>query len=406
MAQVTGKGSIIPLETPEKKCRKWQLRVSLGRDYVTKKYITKTRRFEGTKREAEQELRAFINELESGIRTDTTSVTFGEFADRWVLERELAGEVGASALRNNKRHIKAVSKHIGAVRLLDLNSETISGLYIELKNGGSLSGKPLTGTTLHAISITLNQVLSAAVDRDIILRNPCAKVKAPKIDTPEKEALSKEEAKRMMSLLMDGEPDAKRTGALLALTCGLRREEVLGLRWSDFDPSKGFIRITHALATMEKKLKEPKSKAGKRTIPLDPQTLARLKDWKVVQATEFLAKGIQQSKDRPIIASEVGGLMHPENFGRWWGRWRKKNDFEGISFHQLRHTFATMMVANGVDIVTAKTLMGHSDTRMLTELYAHAVPENISRATELIGGILHGEDEAAKVIEVDISKTA
>ncbi|MEG1685755.1 MAG: hypothetical protein RR319_07415, partial [Bacteroides sp.] len=63
MAQVVGKGSIVAQEQPERTCRKWQLRVSIGRDYVTKKYLTKTRRFEGTKTQAQKEMRAFINEL-------------------------------------------------------------------------------------------------------------------------------------------------------------------------------------------------------------------------------------------------------------------------------------------------------------------------------------------------------
>ncbi|MEG1561364.1 MAG: tyrosine-type recombinase/integrase, partial [Raoultibacter sp.] len=74
--------------------------------------------------------------------------------------------------------------------------------------------------------------------------------------------------------------------------------------------------------------------------------------------------------------------------------------------HQLRHTFATMLVSNGVDIITAKTLMGHSDTDMLTKIYAHCVPDNITKATGMLGGILYGKAEKTPIIAPDFVRTA
>lgn len=395
MAQVTGKGSIIALEKPERTCKRWQLRVSIGRDYITNKYITKTRRVSGTKSEAQRELRAFINELESGIRTDTQNLTIGEFAERWLLERELSGAIEEGTARRDDYRIRTICKHMGAIRLVDINTETISSFYIALRHGGSLENKPLSGTTIRGIAVTLKQILTEAVNRDIIIRNPSDRVAMPKRDTEEKKALSRAEARNLIALLTKDSLEARRMGVLLALTCGLRRQEVLGLRWGDFDKESGLLCITHALTADTGKLKKPKTKAGKRIIPLDTDTLKHLKDWHIVQEKELLKIGLSQDNKRPIITNKVGNFIHPENFSHWWIEFREKNNLGNISLHQLRHTFATLLVANGVDIVTAKTLMGHSDTKMLTELYAHVVPENVSKATDMIGNILYKEDVPA-----------
>ncbi|MCL2746286.1 MAG: tyrosine-type recombinase/integrase [Coriobacteriia bacterium] len=409
MAQVTskiaGRGSIIALEQPERKCRRWQLRVSTGYNHLEKKYVTKTRRVTGTKTEAQKELRSFIRELESGIRTNTTELTFSEFAEGWRQERILSGEIEKGTQRNDERHIRALNKHIGNIRLLDLNAETIASLYIVLRNGGSLSGKPLSGTSARKIAITLKSILSIAVQRNVLAKDPSLGIKMPSVDTPEKEALTAGEARELVKLLTEGTPDAQRTGALLALICGLRRGEVLGLAWGDLDTEKGHITISRSLSSDSKGTKAPKTRSGKRKIPLDLRTYEHLKKWREVQAEELSKLGLQQDAKRPIITSKVGGVVLPDNFSRFFRRFLKRNKLKAISLHQLRHTFATTLVANRIDIVTGKTLMGHSDTKLLTELYAHAVEENVSDAMQTIGGVLYGDDDK-EVVKTSTAEAA
>lgn len=403
MTQVTGKGSIIALEKG-RNCRKWQLRVPVGLDPITKKYRAKTRRFKGTKTEAEQELRAFINELESGIRVDTINITFGEYSIRWLQMRIDSQEYALGTIRKEDYHIRTLNKYLTNVRLLDLERDTIRSLYIALRKEGGLNGKSLTGATVHHIASTLNHILADAVESRIILWNPCNKKDKPRIDTKEKVALSIKEAQSLTVRLNEGEPEAHCMGILLALTCGLRRGEVMGLRWSDFDQEAGVLNIRNTLPSDGKVLKEPKTKAGRRRIPLDPQTLVRLNEWRITQCIQLLELGLTQGEARPIITNAEGSFMHPQNFARWWNKNKEKFGVD-VSIHQLRHTFATLLVANGVDIVTAKTLMGHSDTKTLTEIYAHSVPENVSRATELIGGILY-KDEPAEGAKEEALKPA
>lgn len=407
MAKVTGRGSIRPQEEGYR-CRKWRLYVTLGKDPMTKERIQKSRRFEGTKREAEAELKAYINELESGIRIDSMDLTFSEYAERWLKERESTGELKKGTYRKNDQHIKALNMHIGDVKLVDITPTTIKSVYQAFREGKSASGRPLANTSIRCIAITFGAILTAAVDEEIILRNPHDKVKKPKVDTEEKKALTKDEARRLIWLLNDGDPNSHTIGALLALTCGLRRAEVLGLRWCDFDKEKRSIQVVRTLSADGREVKTTKTKAGRRTIPLDEVTAKRLEDWRVVQSTYFISIGLPQTNERYIVSSTTGGNMHPENLARWWKKYSKKNGLSGYSLHQLRHTYATLLVAQGTDIVTAKTLMGHTDTKMLTELYAHLVPENASKAADMIGNTLYAdEDTESKVIEFEgTAKTA
>lgn len=382
MAKIRGKGTIVPLEKPERRCQKWQLRVSVGRDPVTGRYKTKTRRFEGSKTEAQMELRAFINELESGVRTDTTEMTFGAYAERWLRAREASGQVARGTLRKDRQRVSYLLPFIGDIRLLDLTADVLERAVLRLLTEGGKGGRPLSGTTVNGAFVTLKQVLDDAVRKDVLLRNPCEKVTPPRKDTAEKAALDKTRARHLACLLTDGPPDARRMGALLALCCGLRRGEVLGLRWQDVDFESRVLHVSHSLSADGRELKGPKSAAGKRAMPIGGPLLDCLRAWRGVQGRYLVSLGIMPDGGCPIVTNSEGGTIHPENYGRWWRAWADENGYPDLSFHQLRHTYATMLVAQGTDLVTAKGLMGHSDASMLTSVYAHQVDENRIQAAQ------------------------
>ena len=97
------------------------------------------------------------------------------------------------------------------------------------------------------------------------------------------------------------------------------------------------------------------------------------------------------------MSNKVGEFTHPEAFGKWWRRYRKKIGLEGYTLHQLRHTYATILCASGVDIITASKLMGHCDTTMLSRIYAHMIPEYAREAANKVGSILNGESGMSPV---------
>lgn len=397
MAKIQGNGSIQPLEKPERTCRRWRLRVNTGFDHITGKYGQKTKTFRGTKTQAQAALRDFIEDVESGMKLKRAQTPFSVYADEWLETRKLSGDISSGTLRKNTTDLKRLKQYIGNVSLNDLDAENITRALIQVKTHGGQPGAPLSGTTMNGVFRVLKQVLESARKARIIPSNPCENVQAPRKDTKEKEALSRDDARRLTALLTDGEPEPKTVGFLLALTCGLRREEVCGLCWRDFDPAAKCIRVEHAYSEDECKEVEPKTKSSKRIVPLVPETLARLNEWKSLQEFQLWILGVGQSQDTPVVSIADGGHMHPQNFARAWKRYRKRHGFGDYTLHQLRHTFATRLVASGVDIKTAATLMGHASVNMLERVYAHFVPENAERAIAALGEDLFGDSQSVIV---------
>lgn len=117
--------------------------------------------------------------------------------------------------------------------------------------------------------------------------------------------------------------------------------------------------------------------------------------------------GIPQRATTLIITSELGSHMHPENFDQWWRKYAKRNDLEGVSLHQLRHTLAKLMISKGVDPKTVQYLSGHADPALTMKLYTHYVPNNGTAAMQTLSGTLYGElDEAENIDFEAIVQTA
>jgi integrase len=181
-----------------------------------------------------------------------------------------------------------------------------------------------------------------------------------------------------------------------------------------------------------------KSKKSIRRIPIDPETVRRLRAWRAVQAEYFVATiGRMPSSDSPVCSNEVCGFLRQDNFGRWFqgfcvatgfGRWvdddgdeiparhlnaqghpvdesgrpysrmnpkpRVNRHYKGLTLHGLRHTYATMLVGNGVDFRTASELLGHTSASITLNLYAHALPAQKRAASDLIGSLLSAEQQS------------
>ena len=406
MAKVQGKGSIQALEKPERTCKRWRIRVNTGYDPIKKRYTQVTRIVHGSKRKAQQELRKLIEEVESGRKLKLARTTFAAYAEQWLEERKLSGNISKGTLRKNDADIKKLTPFAGEIEIGEFDADNITRLLIKVKNEGGKRVSQYSGTTMNGVYRVLYQILEDARKKKLILTNPCDDVVAPKKDTKEKEALPINEARRLAETLLSGDPEARTVGFLLALSCGLRREEAVGLRWLDFDPRARCIRVENAYSADDLELTDPKSRASHRIVPLTGKVCERLIAWKSLQAKKLLSLGIRQTAETPIVCTRDGDHMHPQNFARAWSRYAKDHGFGGYTLHQLRHTFATRLVAKGVDLKTAATLMGHSGVGMLEAIYAHFVPENAEIAIGLLDEDLFSSKQAPIVPFSDIAKSA
>lgn len=408
---------------------KWRVAVDFGVNPVTRKRERVTRVVNGTKADARKVRDQIKQEHDNGLTVDGDRVTFSEFAATWREARTVSAEVGKAHLERERQMLNDVNAYIGNARLRDITPQVVESLYTTIKSDKVAQRGKFSGTSLRMIHQMVRQIMQKAVDYDYILRNPCDRVKAPKADDPERRSLTIEDGVRLLSCVDDAEAEAyaemadkearqtergnlfgreylrglnlvgNSLAVRIGLATGMRRGEVFGLSWRSVDLHQPCIRVRQSL-TAYGELKPPKSKAGVRTVAIDAITAMHLRQWKDRQAVEMLKIGIKQDDDTPVCCSEKGGLIDLHNFERWWRQFRARFGFDGLKFHELRHTQATQLLANGVDVKTVQTRLGHSNASLTLNWYAHAIPENDEKAAQLVGELFTRKPEEPRIIEV------
>ena len=356
-------------------------------------------------------------------------MTFALFAKQWHDARVAAGEVGQTRLKREECIINDLNAHIGGVRLRDLTSQSIEQVYTLMREEKlEKSGKCL-GTTMNMVHKLLKQILNKAVDYDIILRNPADKVPAPKVDAVDRRSLSASEARDLIARIDAAElagyakrdgierrqaarKDTAQRGYLrslsaignviavrIGLATGMRRGEVLALTWDHIDLEGATIQVEKSI-TVYGEVKDPKSEAGKRCLNIDGETLEHLRSWKAYQASELDKICITQTGSTPVCCSDKGEFVNPTNFSRWWRSFAEESGFPHLKFHELRHTQASQLIANGVDIKTVQGRLGHASATLTMNQYAHALPENDKKAAELIGTLFSLGQETDEALQL------
>ena len=388
-------------------------------------------RVNGTHHGTKSEALAIVEETkrmrDEGIRLDGSQVTFSEFAADWQASREESGELARRTLDESKRHVRVICEYIGAKPLTDINAETIERFFRDLRRDKrKVDGSTISNRTLLDYYSCLRQIMRQACNWDYILRNPCDKVKPPKPADVERRALSAKDARRLLAELekaeameradfeakeqrqVDWKADKGRgavrglhslaniVGVRIGLATGMRLGEVAGLTWAAVDLTNQCLHVTQSL-TQHGETKPPKTAAGRRTIWLDQATAAHLAEWKRFQTAQLrkigkVPKGKPLPGGVPVVCSDIGGYTNINNYGAWWRSWRDAHGFSGLKFHELRHTQATQLLANGVDVKTVQTRLGHTDPALTLKWYAHSVEENDRQAAALIGGLLASSD--------------
>jgi integrase len=399
--KVKGNGTVRQVKNKRGEAVKnsWQLVLSLGNDPLTGKRIQKTRPFKGTKTDARRALTEFRREVEYGLKLDADKATFGEYARQWMKSREASGRLTVSTAKRYEYSMAHLLRHLDAVALGSIDATTVRNLYIALANDG------VGQNSIAKVAVILKQVMRQAVNDDIILRNPCDRVEAPRPPkTTRGTALDKAGVARLVEALRDAESTvyplaqhqqqkltsnmAHVSAVRLALGAGLRRGEVLGLSWADVDFDNAVLNISCTLSTATGGLTDPKTANSNRSIALDGQLLEDLRRWKLRQAEYLLSLGIQQGAETPVITNEAGGRMDGNNLARWWRKFQEQHKFEGVRIHDLRHTHATMLVSSGLNIKAVSSRLGHASVGITLDLYAHAQREDDEKAAAIIGKIM------------------
>lgn len=378
--KIVGNGSLTKLEKGKKngECRKWRLRVQTSQG-------EKSRRFTGTWTMAQKKLAEFVAEIEDAPEE---SLTFKAYAQRWYDYREKSGEFAKRTLQKYQYRFKVLNIHLANTELADITPDMIKTMYTAMRGGETPSGKPISGTYLNSIHILLNQVLTSALDDELISRNPCAKIKAPKIDTREKKALSTDEMAEFLEKIDKRNLRGQTVAIKLAILTGLRRSEISAIRWCDYDGSS--LHIVHATEE-DGSLKSPKTKRSTRILPLTSDMRKTLDRWHKTQATRLAKMGIPVNDETYIVTEKNGSQIPPHSLGRWWTRNREGFGLPEYTLHELRHSYLTRLVHSGVNIKAALDLAGQKKDDVLMGIYTHTDEEKKREAVQIFEQELSGK---------------
>lgn len=335
-----------------------------------------------TRKEAVDKMKAFEEEIKKGILPTKEKLTVSQWLDRWA-ETYAKNRVRQNTFEGYKIAINAHLKPtIGAFILKELRPDQVQKMLNErLASGNQRTGGPLGARMVEYIYTVLHMALEQAVKNSLVARNVCDAVDKPKKRKHEfmpwtteqmNQFLSTTQATRMFPVYM------------LVWGTGLRRSELLGLRWQDVDLKKGTITVNQTMVRVKGgyTFGEPKTKKSRRTIPLPGAVTSTMKAWKTAQNKEKLAFDGEYNGLGLVFCNEIGQPYPPEQIGRTFKQDLEKAKLPGIRFHDLRHGHATMLLELGEDLKVISDRLGHSTITLTADTYSH-VREKMQSAASL-----------------------
>jgi integrase len=322
-----------------------------------------------TRQDVARKLTKAMADRDGGLIFDAGTLTVEEYLDRWLAD-SVRGTVRISTFERHEQIIRAhLVPTLARVKLKTLTPAHVRALHREKLDAG------LAAATVRKIHSTLHKALSQAVSDGLIPRN-AADVKAPRPAPKEMRPLSEGEVRAFLEAASEAR-DRFEALYMLAITTGLRRGELLGLRWDDADLERGTLRVGRALVREGGRhvIGETKTKRGRRLVNLTPRTVAALKARRKRQLEERLRLS-ELYEDRGLIfASNVGTLINPENLvKRSFKPLLERAGLPEIRFHDLRHTCATLLLGRGVHPKIVQELLGHATIAMTLDTYSHYLP--------------------------------
>lgn len=338
-----------------------------------------------TRREAEQALTKLLRERDTGSALDPTRLTVAEYLTHW-LETDVRHRVRQSSYEKYRASIRLyLAPRVGAVLLPDLRPAHVSALQSALRDQG------LSAATISGARVILHAALKQAVQWQLLHRNVCEAVPAPRVTRPPRELWDEATVQRFRAALAS-EPDS--VLFTLAIVTGMRRGELLGLRWADVDLDGGWITVRRSLVRVAGGMREEQTKTGRgRRLDLTASQVAMLRAHRQAQLTARLAAGPAWQEQGFVFAQEPSDFPSDLPGGRPYSgtlvanRWRAllaRYDLPYLRPHDLRHLNATLLLEAGVHPKVVQERLGHANVSVTLDVYSHVTPTLGKAAAELL----------------------
>lgn len=403
--------------------KRWRIRWELPPGPDGKRRQRVRRGFE-RKKDAEAALRAVLAEQDAGRLSVRSDVTVADAAGEWLRRKESQGKRPTS-LDNWRTSLEVhVGPRLGGLRVSEVTPQHVERLCLDLAQHGKRAGRCRTAgitcaehgcspdqheglapKSMRHVHGALRAVLARAVEDGHLPSNPCdaAKVREalPKRSSGTQRVRrdsywSDDEARRFL-VAAEEAGDPFLAAWIVLLGTGLRRGELLGLRWEDVDLERGVLQVRRSITEVRGTRVETdgKSDHSERAVPLGPRLVEVLRTHRTRQRAERLPLGIPWTEDGSVIADLDGSVVAPRRLSEAFREAAEAAGLPGIGVHGLRHTAATAMLRRNVPITTVSRVLGHADASITLTTYAHAVPNDDGLAAAALDRAVFGEAAAS-----------
>jgi integrase len=330
--------------------------------------------------EVDKLVTAALSERDKGLATDPTKETVQQFLERWLNDvmKHRVRPVTLVSYRYTLRHAYAA---LGSLPLTKLTPPLIQRLYTQRLDAGA------SRRTVQYIHSILHKALNQAVRWNLLARNPCDAVDAPRPVKRDMVTLTEEELRQLVDVMV---ADELRPLYVLAILTGARRGELVALRWQDVDLVKGAIRITRTAEQVGNTVvwSEPKTAKSRRLIPLPAEAIPVLKAHKAAQAELKMRQRLVWREQGLVFTRWDGSPYIPEFITRHFGLLVQKAGVPRVRLHDLRHTHATLLLQAGIHPKVVSERLGHSTTTLTMDTYSHVLPTMQEEAARTLDNLL------------------
>lgn len=368
--------------------------LSLGIDPATGKKKQQWVSVKGTKKEAEKRLADLLHQLDTGTFMKPSKTTLGEFLERWLEDYR-----PNLSPRGFERYEGIIRGHLipglGSITLTQLRPEHLQKHYTAKQNDG------LSARTVRYHHAVLHVALKTAVQWGLLARNPADAVSPPRARRTEMQTWNEDDITHFLEVAKDSR---YYTLFYTALFTGMRRSELLGLKWGDVDFMLSQIYVSRSLHHLKDGsyiFTEPKSAKSRRTIALPPSATLLLKEHQEKQQLERAMLGIPLTDSDLVFSTVEGKPLRPNTITRAWTMLATHAGLKVIRLHDARHTHASIMLKQGIHPKIVQERLGHASIQMTLDTYSHVAPGLQEAAANRFDELVSRRSENVGVTNVD-----
>jgi integrase len=366
----------------------WELKFEVDR--INGRRRTHYRAFKGSKREAAAELARLLTQVADSTHVEPSKLRTGDYIRDRVAQWRAAGTITEiTAQRYFQLLENQIEPFLGTRLLQKLNTLDLERWHTALRTGGRKGGGGgVSSRTVHHAHRLMSKALREAVRHGLVMKNVATLQRSPKVIAEKMTILTAEQVKDLPTLLAGHELHAP---AVTALFSGMRRSELLALRWGNVDLERRVIKVVEAFEETEKlgiQVKAPKSSAGIRDLSLPTIVIETLREQRRRLLEQRLVLGLGKLTDNDLVfPAWDGSPQSPNAFSAGWAKAAKRLGLN-VSFHALRHTHASQLIHAGIDVVTIARRLGHSSPNVTLAIYAHMYAQDDGKAAAAINAAL------------------